>query len=352
MRQIRPDQLGALALGCALLGSGGGGDPAYDLLMAKHFIRSPHTLVTLDELCDDALVLPVGLMGAPLVMKEKLQTGREFIAMMEAFGRYYGKRPSAIAAGEIGGANGLVPLIAAFQTGIPLLDGDTIGRAFPQLQMSTAHIAGVKTTPSFFCDVKGNHAILEASGAGELEQMARHLAVAMGSICAVGVYPMTGRQAKGGAIVEGSYGKAIDLGESMLEARKRGSDPVEAIVEISDGLLVATGNIIDIDQRVVNGFLEGSVKIRSLDGEEYIVQYQNEYLVVAAEGEPLVMTPDIIAIVDRETGEPLTSEILRYGLRVAVIGLPSPEIWTTPMGLDLTGPRFFGYPFDYKKFKI
>ena len=40
--------------------------------------------------------------------------------------------------------------------------------------------------------------------------------------------------------------------------------------------------------------------------------------------------------------------MIRYGQRVSVIALPAPGFFLTPQGLAATGPRAFGYDFDYK----
>ena len=45
------------------------------------------------------------------------------------------------------------------QTGLPVIDGDGMGRAFPELQMKTFSIYGVKATPAALCDVRHNTAI-------------------------------------------------------------------------------------------------------------------------------------------------------------------------------------------------
>ena len=54
-------------------------------------------------------------------------------------------------------------------------------------------------------------------------------------------------------------------------------------------------------------------------------------------------TPDLITVLDAETGEPITTEGLRYGFRVVVLGIPSHEQWRSPRGLELVGPGYFGY---------
>ena len=58
--------------------------------------------------------------------------------------------------------------------------------------------------------------------------------------------------------------------------------------------------------------------------------------------------PDLISLVDQETGEPFPTDELRYGLRVAVLALPAHPLLTTPEALAVVGPRAFGYDLDFK----
>jgi uncharacterized protein len=62
----------------------------------------------------------------------------------------------------------------------------------------------------------------------------------------------------------------------------------------------------------------------------------------------LASVPDLICVLETETGEPVTTEGLRYGLRVSVLGVPCDPRWRTPAGLDLVGPRYFGYDHEYR----
>lgn len=59
------------------------------------------------------------------------------------------------------------------------------------------------------------------------------------------------------------------------------------------------------------------------------------------------MTPDIITITDADKGHPVPTEEVRYGLRVAVIALPSPTALRSPQALSVIGPRAFNYDVDF-----
>ena len=62
----------------------------------------------------------------------------------------------------------------------------------------------------------------------------------------------------------------------------------------------------------------------------------------------IATTPDLICLLDSDSGEGLGTEIIRYGQRVTVIALPAPAVLTTPKGLQHVGPRAFGYDLDYR----
>lgn len=148
MREIGLDDLADIATGAAILGTGGGGDPYIGRLMARAALREngPVRLTPLAELPDDAVVLPVASMGAPTVMVEKLPAADELSNAVEALCGYLGRRPTHLACAEAGGVNSLIPVAAAARTGLPLIDADGMGRAFPELQMFVPGLYGVKAS--------------------------------------------------------------------------------------------------------------------------------------------------------------------------------------------------------------
>ena len=52
-------------------------------------------------------------------------------------------------------------------------------------------------------------------------------------------------------------------------------------------------------------------------------------------------TPDLIIVLDHDSGEPITTEGLRYGQRVRVIAAPSDARWHSAEALAMVGPRLF-----------
>jgi uncharacterized protein len=125
---------------------------------------------------------------------------------------------------------------------------------------------------------------------------------------------------------------------------------VETVRQAVGGFLLFKGKIGDVDRRTEGGFARGDANLAGIDdyaGQTAQLSFQNEHLVARINGEIKVTVPDLITVLDVETGEPITTEAMRYGYRVAVIGIPCNDKWRTPAGIALVGPRYFGYDVDY-----
>ncbi|GAB3212936.1 hypothetical protein SAMN02745673_00035 [Marinactinospora thermotolerans DSM 45154] len=348
---IGHDDVADLARGAAVLGTGGGGDPYIGRVMAEQAIRrhGPVRVVQLADVPDDALVVPVGMMGAPAVMVEKLPAGHEPARAVAALAEVLGRTPTHVACVEAGGVNSMIPITAAAELGLPLIDGDGMGRAFPELQMMLPTLEGVAATPMALTDEKGNSLVLRTVDNRWGERLARPATVEMGASAATAIYPMDGAQAKRG-LVPGTLGVARDLGARLARARREHADPVAEAVAALGGFELLRGKVVDVSRRTTGGFVRGRAGLEGTGewaGHTLALGFQNEHLVAERDGAVVASTPDLICVLDAETGEPVTTEAMRYGFRVAVLGIPCHPRWRTDEGLDLVGPRYFGYDHDF-----
>jgi len=340
-----------LARGAAFLGTGGGGDPYVGRLLAAQAGGDGGLpdVIDADALAGDALVVPVAGIGAPTVMLEKLFGFAEAELALEALETRLGRRADAIVAAEIGGVNSMIPLAIAARRSLPLVDADGMGRALPELQMVTFNIFGVPCTPLTIANEHGEHVLIEARDAHRAEAIARQVVTGMGGSAAVCCYPMSGRQLQACA-VRGSLTLALGVGRAIRECRATG-DPAAALVP---RLRVAVphahvielfdGKVIDLHRETGGGFARGECRLRALsDGpRELTIAFQNEYLVARRDGCTVAIVPDLVCVVDRESGEPITSETLRYGQRVKVIGMAAQPVLRNHEALKVLGPQAFG----------
>jgi DUF917 family protein len=288
-------------------------------------------------------------MGAPTVMIEKIESGGEVVTAFNALQDYLGKPIYATMSAEAGGGNSQTPFQVAAELGIPCVDGDLMGRAFPEIQMVTPTLYGISATPMAIADEKGNSAILNTIDNRWTETLSRNMTIEMGCTSKIALFVMTGKQAKE-AIVRGTISYIEEIGRAIREAHDEHHDPIETVRSATNGFVIWRGKIVDIDRRTETGFARGTAVLEGLgdfEGRTLRIDFQNEFLIAREGDTALATTPDLITILDSETGHAITTESLRYGFRVAVLGMPCDSRWRTPGGIELAGPRYFGYDIDF-----
>jgi len=355
--EVGPEEVEAIALGAGILGTGGGGNPYLGKLHLLQELRDGRRVRMIDpsDVRDEAVLIAVSGMGAPTVTLEKLPWGQEFYEAFKALERHTGTRAEAVVCGEVGGANSMSPLLLALQTGLPCVDADPMGRAFPELQMDTFSIYGVNNSPAALCDDKGNIVVLDKAVTPQwAETLFRAVTIAMGGHAGLAMPYLTGEQVKRTAIW-GTMTLALRLGQAVFEARRRKEPPERAVLAVAGGTVLFRGKIADVERRTVGGFARGRLTMRghgSYDGRVMSIDFQNENLVARSGDEILATVPDLICILDEETAEPITTEVLRYGLRVIVLGLPADAKLCTEQALRVVGPAAFGYDIPYRSLQV
>lgn len=351
MRLIQPEAIEDIALGATVLGTGGGGDPYIGKLLAIQALRErgPVQLVSPDEIADQSIVAHSAMIGAPTVIVEKLPSGTEVVRAFEALQAHLGRRLDYTTCAEAGGLNSTIPFVVAAHLGIPLVDADGMGRAFPEVQMVTPTLWGITASPMALADEKGNSVILETRDNVWAERLARASTIEMGSTALLSAYAMTGRQLKE-SMVPGTLTRVERIGRMLREARAAHRDPIEAVLQATAGFEIFRGKVMDVRRRTERGFARGEARLIGMDrdaGASLVIKFQNEHLVAERDGEVVVSVPDLITLLDVESGQPITTEALRYGFRVAVLGIACDPRWRTPAGLELVGPAYFGYPIEF-----
>ena len=351
MRKLDAEQLKDIARGAAILGTGGGGDPYLGTLAALRALEqygSP-TVLDPDELDDDALVaLPV-MVGAPVPLIEKFSFGPELDYVFAALNRFLDGRLVALMSPEMGGVNSVVPIALGARLGIPVVDADGMGRAYPEIDLTTLTLFDVSASPFALADEHGNNIVINGVNNRWVERLARATVVEFGAICAGMGFPLSGAQLREAAVLH-TLSYAEEIGRAIREAHDAKADAIDEIVRITNGFVLFRGKIIDVQRRTMHGWSIGDAVMEGTDeftGSQMRVSFQNENLVAFHEEDVVASVPDLITIIDAESGEAITTERLRYGFRVIVLGMPCDEKWRTPAGVALGGPGHFRYEFDY-----
>lgn len=350
------ESLEDLSAGAVFLATGGGGDPYTSYLAALQALKrnGPVDLLPVEDLDDHAYVAAIGGVGAPSVSLELLPSVDDPAKALDAFEDHIGRTVDAVVSFEIGGGNSMVPLIAAAGRGIPVVDGDGMGRALPEAQMMTYPIAGVAPTPAVALDYAGNVATLSTGSTAVFERHVRNLAQAMGGMITTVEHPMTGKQLKS-CIVPGTISFSIEIGRTLRKFRGSAPRIVQPLSEAfaeslyGDVFHLYTGKVVDYSSAVIGGYDIGEALIESFDDDtpNLRITIKNEYLAARIGDQVMASVPDLITVLDYETSTPINAERLHYGQRVTVMGIGCPACYRTDRALAVVAPECFGFDFDY-----
>ncbi|WP_054843677.1 DUF917 family protein [Vulcanisaeta souniana] len=199
-----------LVIGATILGTGGGGDPPNEGLKLLMNVLNSGKLIRIMELNETqystvlavpyyvGTVAPMASLRKPNRIKDPVYT-----AYIE-YTKVLNGDITGFVATEMGGGNTPVAMYIASMLDKPVIDGDMIGRAAPELLQSTANIVGTSLSPAVVVSETGNIVIIkEYSDLDDYEAIARYISVLAGKHAVVMDTPMTKQQAEK-AVVRGA----------------------------------------------------------------------------------------------------------------------------------------------------
>lgn len=385
---ISETDLAWITTGCYILGTGGGGSPYSSMIRLRTALRNGDTVRVIDpqDLADHDQIGCGGGAGSPTVAIERLAGDETLEAQQEVY-KMCEHTATHLISIEIGGANGLQSMIlgASSCMDLPVVDGDWMGRAYPTKWQTTPVVFNERSpiwSPIAMSDGNGNVVTMpKAASDAHVEKIMRAALAAMGSLVGTAEPPVTGAETKRWT-VENTISQSWRIGRGVARARKehRMAEVAEAIIDEcggpSAGRVLWKGKIIGVERTLRNGHAYGECLIqgtnlaepddavsdsdRSPQYEGVIkVPFKNENIAalrVREDGQQeqqedvLGVVPDLITIIDAQSGEAIGTPEYRYGLLVVVLGLAASDKWTgSERGIKIGGPGAFG--FDHLKWE-
>jgi uncharacterized protein len=350
--------------GCLFMGTGGGGGIEWGMKVLLDGLEKGGKIEWVDpsDIPDDTWTCTTYSVGSiappsPSIKAEVEQLSLEVkfadrgmeVAVRE-LNRYAGVEVGAIVPVELGAGNTPGPLVAGMKMGIPVVDGDYAGRAVPEEMQSTPYLYKKNSFPLISVDKWGNVVIIkEASNPHMLERISKMLTIAAFDYCTVAATLLSGTEMRE-TIVPGTLTKCLGIGRTIRKALEQGSDPIKAIADYTGAWLLFEGQVSGKDWEDRGGYMYGTIHIKgsgAYNGRQMDVWFKNENHVTWLDRKSYVCSPDLIAIVDRATGEGFTNDKIAPGHQVAVLGLKGVEDFRSEFGLAASGPRYFGFDIDY-----
>ncbi|MEA4853086.1 MAG: DUF917 domain-containing protein [Christensenella sp.] len=355
--------------GCTLLGTGGGGleENGVQSLLSELEAGKEIGWVDVEDVPDDAITACPFLMGSiaphtPELIQEmdsygmndasSLYTEKERIAhSITELSEYIGKKIDAVVPLELGGASTPGCIGAGLVHGIPAVDADYTGRAIPEILQTTPYLRDMQLWPLAVVDEFGDTSIIKSSmNYRVVEKMGKKISeVAYGLTGDTG-FVFTGKQMKEAAL-KGTLSRCLKLGKMIREVGEAGGDPVEAIVNELGGYLLIKGILTKKETEDKQGYYWGFHTIEgdgAFAGDTVKIWFKNENHVCWKNDAVAVTSPDSIIVVDRNTGMPYTNPRLAEGMEVAAFGIKAVDMFRSQKGIDVLGPRYFGFDFDYE----
>ena len=264
---------------------------------------------------------------------------------------YLGKPVKAVISTEIGAGNTAKALYCAAMGDKVIVDGDPAGRSVPCLQHSTFYLHDVPITPMSLVNKFGESLIVKnVVNDYRAEAIARAFAVASQNTTAVCDHANTA-EVIGKSVIRGAISYTQHIGHVYRSALAAGQDYAEAVAKAGEGFVALRGKIRRNDWGTEDGYTIGTMLIDGsgeFAGNEYKIWYQNENIILWKNGEYYITVPDLICVFNDDAKEPQLNPYAQEGEVVSVIILPAPKEWTTEKGLEVFGPRSFGYDVDWK----
>ena len=353
-----------LIRGCLFMATGGGGsaEEGREVFTAALEEGLKIEWVDVGDISDDTWTVSPYAMGSIAPPSPETQAAITRLGLVDRLGhramevavreleQYVGVKIGAIVPIELGADSTPDPLVTGARLGIPVVDGDYVGRAVPEEMQNITYLYGKEGWPFTSVDRWGNVCIVkEACSHHMMERIGKMLSVAAYGDCYMAAYLLVGREMRE-IVVRGTLTRCLSLGRAIRQAQEQSGDPVQAAIEHTGGWLLFEGEVTGKDWEDREGYMFGTTHIKGTEdyaGHTLDVWFKNENHVSWLDGEPYVCSPDLVTIVERETGEGITNTLIDVGRQVAVVGIKGLEAFRSEGGLAAAGPQYFGFDMDY-----
>lgn len=364
MRELNRQEVYDILLGATVLGTGGGGSFEEGIRMIDEAFAAgkKFVLADFDEVEPDTLVGTPYACGAISPLTEEdikkfesmpLPEKDPTLLAFEALEKSLGQEIPAVISTELGGENTACAFFAAAMNDRIILDGDPAGRAVPSLQHSTYYLDGIPMYPMAACTNWGeamviNYVVDDMRG----EDLLRAVASVSQNVVYI-VDHVSSAKKIGDSVIKGAITKSERVGKAFREAVESGNDMSEAVLREAGGKKIFSGTMKSNSYETIDGYTYGDMYITGegeWEGHEFHIWYQNENIMSYLDGEICVSVPELIVVLNHNEKFPQLNPMAKEGDKVDVLCLPADKPWMTKRGLEVFGPKSFGFENEWVPF--
>lgn len=343
---ISQTDLEFLRIGTYILGCGGGGDPYPQYLIAKNLLKQGLEMKVVDvDFKQNYESISVGFCGSPTVANERLQ-GSEIKTAYNLL-NLNGDIETVVSL-EIGGGNGFQGLLLGAELGTKVLDADLMGRAYPMIWQITPVVLSEDSfySPCAFSDGNGNDVRVSKTKTNQYaEKIVRSALSELGSFVGLvsSIKDVNSLVIKNSISLAWRIGRAVTLARQQSDIENLPNHIINSVKPTAAKKLFE-GKVIGVEKKVHKGYVFGEVIIENTDSSQTLkIPFQNENIYASLDGEIIASVPDLITVIDADSGEAIGTPDYKYGLVVFVLAISPSNHWTdTAKGLEVGGPQAFG----------
>lgn len=339
-RILKERDVEAAVKGGSVYAAGGGGfaDHGRMLGYAAVSIGKPE-LVDIEELEPRDWVATAAAIGAPASLTPWEMRGVDYVKAVQLLEEALGEKLSGLMVGQNGKSSTLNGWLPSAILGTKVVDAVGDVRAHPTGDMGSIGMAG-SPKQMIQTAVGGNRSenryieLVVRGATAKISPVLRTAADQSGGFIASCRNPLRAKYVRRHAAL-GGISLALDLGEAIIEAEKKGGSAViDAIVKTTGGSILVKGPITKRDLVYTNEAFDIGRFVLGEGDKAVTIHVMNEYMAIDDAGGTRIATfPDVITTLDA-AGTPLSAGQLREGMYIFVLHVPKKIIPLSSSVLD------------------
>jgi DUF917 family protein len=332
MRELKKQELQDIVVGGGLFGAGGGGSIVEGLEVVEHILTfGPSVkLASVEELRDHDWGAVVCGVGSPKASMTRARTYSPTMAL-ELLEKTEGFKSSFVVPFEVGAGNSVNPMLVAVQRDIPIVDGDPVGRAVPELPMSTFFLNGIPSGTLTLTTEDKISAVIKTEDDYDTARVTRAITAELEGVTASATHALQGKDFKR-CLIAGTTELMEQIGSTIREAKQSGADTAECLVDKFEGYIIGKGSVSKVVLETRSGWDFGTVEV---EGDLPIrVMFKNENMIAYRGDKLLTVVPDLICSIDAE-GTPLTNADITEGMEITYLGFAAMPAFRGPDAFNM-----------------
>ena len=314
--------------------------------------NGPVSLRRAEAMNPDTPCVAVCVLGSGSALADLPPSGNEFALAVQQIEQLTGTRFGAIYPLAAATVSAIVPVVAASQLGVPLIDADGMGRTFALIHHTAMHLAGVPVSPVVAHGPTGESVLVQTPDGPRADRLLRGSVDALGGWAALAAYPTTAGVLRRAAL-PGTVSRLINVGRVLLQYAESDQLLVR-LAAVVGARRIGRGRIVELEHlsRPTDWTIPAhpsSLVIEEVGGlqRQLRIELRSELVAVFADGELVAAAPDLLCLFDATRGVLATLDSLEPGDLVDVLATPADAVWYSPEGMAMVGLAANGIPLPH-----